>query len=134
MATNNRKCTCCSKHYSYCPSCSGSDRLAPSWKAEFCSETCKDLWLTCTRYNMQRLTKQEAQDVIKSLPLKPVNEYAQCVQRDLGVILKEESKPKRGKRILTQPIDEFADIEQPLEVAEPTATEPAHEVVIESNK
>lgn len=120
MATNNRKCTCCNERYSYCPSCSGADRLAPSWKAEFCSETCKDLWLTCTRFNMQRLTKQEAQDVIKSLPLKSITEYAQCVQRDLGVILKEDSKLKRGKRIVAQPIDE------------PTVIE--HEVVTNKNE
>ena len=127
MATNNKACLCCSTRYSYCPSCSNADRLAPSWKAEFCSETCKDLWLTCTRFNMKRLTKQEAQDVIKSLPLKPASEYAQCVQRDLGVILKEEPtpKPKRGKRILVQPIDEAA-------IIEPTVIE--HEVVTESNE
>lgn len=129
MATNNRKCTCCNERYSYCPNCSGADRLKESWHAEFCSSTCKDLWLTCTRYNMQRLTKQEAQDIIKSLPLKPASEYVQCVQRDLGVILKEEPKPKRGRRIVAQPIDDFAGIE----VAEPVEID-AHEVITESNE
>lgn len=128
MATNNRKCICCNERYSYCPNCSGADRLAPSWKAEFCSSTCKDLWLTCTRFNMKRLTKQEAQDVIKSLPLKPTSEYVQCVQRDLGVILKEDPKPKRGKRIVAQPIYEAAVIEPAL------VDEAIHEVVTESNE
>lgn len=111
MATNNRTCLCCSTRYSYCPSCSGADRFAPTWKAEFCSETCKDLWYTATRYNMQKLTKQEAQDIIKSLPLKSTSEYVACVQRDLGVILKEDPKPKRGKRIIAQPVDDAALIE-----------------------
>lgn len=121
----NRKCICCNTKYSYCPDCNGADRLKPSWYAEFCCEDCKTLWYTATRFNMKRLTKQEAQDVIKSLPLKPVSEYVQCVQRDLGVILKEEPKPKRSKRIVVQPIDEAAMIE-------PTIIE--HEVVTESNE
>lgn len=128
MATSNRKCLCCNKHYSYCPDCSGADRLAPSWKAEFCSETCKDLWLTCTRYNMGRHTKQEAQDIIKSLPLKSVAEYVQCVQRDLGTILKEDQKSKRSKRIVAQPIDEAAAI-APSPIDETTS-----EVVFQENE
>ena len=108
MATNNRKCICCNERYSYCPDCNGADRLKPSWYSEFCSETCKDLWLTCTRFNMQRLTKSEAQTIINSLPLKPVTDYVACVQRDLGVILKEEPtpKPKRGKRTAIKPVDD----------------------------
>lgn len=108
MATNNRKCICCNERYSYCPDCNGADRLKPSWYSEFCSETCKDLWLTCTRFNMGKLTKSEAQTVINSLPLKPATDYVACVQRDLGVILKEEStpKPKRGKRTAIKPVDD----------------------------
>ena len=111
MATTNRTCLCCGEHFRYCPSCSRADALKEPWHAEFCSETCKDLWYTATRYNMQKLTKQEAQDIIKSLPLKPASEYVACVQRDLGVILKEDPKPKRGKRIMVQPIDDAALIE-----------------------
>lgn len=136
MALNNRKCLCCNERYNYCPNCSGADRLAPSWKAEFCSETCKDLWLTCTRYNMQRLTKQEAQDVIKSLPLKPVSEYVQCVQRDLGVILKEEpvSKPKRTKRSDIQPVEPTVVEESKIETQPEVVEEITHEVVTIENE
>lgn len=125
MSSKNRTCICCHTQYSYCPNCSSTDRLAPSWKSEFCSETCKDLWLTCTRFNMGRHTKQEAQDIIKSLNLKPAAEYAPCVQRDLAVILKEDPKPKRGKRVAAQPVDEAVAIE-------PTLIE--HEVVNQENE
>lgn len=128
MASNNRTCLCCNTRYSYCPNCSGADRFAPSWKAEFCSETCKDLWLTCTRFNMERLTKQEAQDVIKSLPLKSISEYVPCVQRDLAVILKEDPKPRRSKRVAAQPIDEAANVESAI------VKETIHEVVTESDE
>ena len=128
MATNNRTCLCCSAKFSFCPNCSGADRLKEPWHAEFCSETCKDLWYTATRYNMQKLTKQEAQDIIKSLPLKPASEYVACVQRDLDVILKEEPKPKRTKRTMAQPVDEAATTE-PIVVEETT-----YEVVKQENE
>lgn len=111
MASNNRTCLCCGTRYSYCPSCSGADRLKPSWYAEFCSTACKDLWLTCTRFNMKKLTKAEAQSIISTLPLKQTSEYAQCVQRDLENIFQEEPKPKRNRRVEIQPIDEAAAIE-----------------------
>lgn len=107
MATN-RKCLCCSIRYSFCPDCSGSDRLAPSWKSEFCSEECMTIWTTATKFNLGKLIKSEAQSIISALTLKPIEQYVKCVQRDLDVILKEEPKPKakRGKRIELAVIDE----------------------------
>lgn len=124
----NKKCFCCSTRYSYCPDCSASDKLAPSWKATFCSEDCMTIWTTCTRYNMGRLTKSEAKEIISALNLKPTSEYASCVQRDLAVILKEDPKPKRSKRIEIKPIDEVVDIT-------PTFIEDAtYEVVEQENE
>lgn len=127
MAKLNRKCLCCSTRYSYCPSCSRADALLPTWHAEFCSEECMTLWQTATKYNMNKLTKSEAKDIVSNLQLKPVSEYVTCVQRDLENILKEEPKPKRGKRIEVQPIDEFVGII-------PTSIEKLCEVVKQENE
>ena len=127
MAKLNRKCLCCSTRYSYCPSCSRADALLPTWHAEFCSEECMTLWQTATKYNMNKLTKSEAKDIVSNLQLKPVSEYVTCVQRDLENILKEEPKPKRGKRIEVQPIDEFVGII-------PTSIEKLYEVVKQENE
>ena len=86
------------------------------------------IWYTCTRYNMGRLTKAEAKSIISELLLKPISEYAACVQRDLGVILKEDPKPKRSKRTEIKPVDEVANIE-------PTFIEETiHEVVKQENE
>ena len=119
---NTRKCFCCSTRYSYCPNCSGADRLKESWKATFCSEDCMTIWTTCTKFNMGRLTKSEAKEIISALTLKPTSEYVPCVQRDLGVIMKEDPKPKRSKRVVAQPVDEPILIDQ------------IHEVVIQENE
>lgn len=117
----NRKCLACSTKYSYCPSCSRADALAPSWKAEFCSESCKDLWLTATRYNMNRITKSEAKSIISELDLKPIESYVECVQRDLKNIMAEEKKLRRSHKKV-EPIVEEVQVEQ--EIVE------SHEVVI----
>lgn len=131
---SNRQCLACKTGYSYCPSCSRVDKLAPAWKAQFCSEDCMTLWMTLTRYNMDRLSKSEAKEIISSLNLKPIDVYVDCVKRDYNKVFEPEKKFKRGKRIEIKPIDEFSDIEQPVEVVEPVVQEPAHEVIFKNNK
>ena len=150
MASRNRKCICCQDKYNYCPNCSRKDALEPSWKAEFCSETCKDLWLTLTKFGMDILTKSEAQSIISELDLKSIDTYVPCVQRDYAKVMTEDKKPKRGKRIEISHVDEVMDIEpvvvesiveelieikpeQHIIVAE-SAVEASHEVVITENE
>lgn len=112
MARRNRKCICCSTEYAYCPNCNGIDKLKPTWYSEFCSEDCKNLWLTATKFNMGMIEKKDAKDIISALNLKDKSEYATCVKRDLEVIFAEEPKKKIKK-------------------AEAMAIEPeSHEVVI----
>jgi hypothetical protein len=131
MAHLNKKCTCCGTKFSYCPDCSRADALKPSWASEFCSETCKDLWLTATKFNMKLLTKSEAKSIILGLDLKPTDEYVECIRRDLKNIME---KSKRGKRIEIQPVDDAIDIPKEIVetvVEELVAVEPTvHEVVL----
>ena len=92
MAKKNRTCLCCNTTYSYCPTCGTQDRLKPTWMTEFCSEECKNLWETATKYYMNLISKEKAKEIISGLSLKPHTEYVECVQRDLKNILKEEPK------------------------------------------
>ena len=89
MARRDRKCICCQSKYKYCPTCS-DDKMKPTWMTEFCGETCKELWTTATKYNMNMLTKPEAKAAIEALELKERSAYVECVQRDLENILAEE--------------------------------------------
>ena len=116
MAHQNKKCICCGKKYSYCPSCSRTDALQPSWKSEFCSESCMTLWTTLTKYNMEFLTKDEAKAIVSKLDLKPIDTYVSCVQRDYAKVMDDEKKLKRGKRIEIQPVDDAMVIEKSHEV------------------
>ena len=131
----NRKCIACGIKYSYCPDCSRADALKPAWYTDFCNESYKDLWYTLTRYNMKRITKDEAKSVISELDLKPIEEYSKFVQRDYAKVMVEEKKPKRGKRIEIKPIDEAMDVEQEIvkHVIE-SVVETSHEVVKQENE
>ena len=151
MAYLNKKCLCDGTKFSYCPDCSRADALKPSWASEFCSESCMVLWTTLTKFGMNRLTKSEAKSIIVGLDLKPIESYAQCVQRDYAKVMAEEKKPKRGKRAEIKVLDEAMDIkpevvesiiEEPVEikieqlfVAEQVAEElKSHEVVEQENE
>ena len=142
MAIKERKCLSCETSYEYCPNCSRADKLAPAWKAQFCSESCMTLWRTLTKFGMNIITKSEAKSIISDLDLKPINSYVLCVKRDYDKVMADEKRPKRGKRSEIKIIDEAMDeeahaiveelvkieIEQPVEVAK------SHEVVKKENE
>lgn len=134
MATN-KKCLCCGTSYYYCPSCSRADALKPSYFSEFCCEECMVLWTTATKYNLGILTKSEAKAIISKLNLKPTEEYAKCIQRDLGVILAEEPKPKRGKRAAMPVLDEVATpvVDEAIAEEIKSAVEAAFEEITDSS-
>lgn len=145
MATKNRKCLSCTTVYAYCPDCSRVDKLAPAWKAQFCCESCKDLWLIATKFNTNNITKEDAKSVILGMDLKPIDAYAPCIQRDLKNIMAEEKRPKRSKRADMKVLDEVIDVEQEIVTSiiadtvkikfeEPIVIESTHEVVLEEKE
>lgn len=139
----NKRCLACRESYSYCPDCSRVDKLAPTWKSQFCSEECATLWSTLTKYNMELTTKDEAKEIISSLDLKPIDTYVACVKRDYEKVMAEEKKPRKIKR--PEPVVELEEpivkpepvevqIEQPI-VAEFVAIEPTvHEVILKEDE
>ena len=128
---NRRKCLCCGKQYDFCPSCSRRDALLPAWHATFCCDECKTLWETATKYNLNKVTKDEAMQIISALNLKDKTEYVACIQRDLNNIFKEETKqkPKRVKKsqVQVEMVEQNEETQLPVEST-------VHAVVIESDK
>lgn len=109
MAKRDRKCYLCGESYKYCPTCS-DDRMKPAFMAEFHSENCKNIFEICTRFNMNLMSKTEAQEALNSCDLSNKANFKSYVQRDLENIFFEEPK-KRFKK----------------------AEMPIHEVVLEEN-
>lgn len=122
----SRKCTCCNEKYNYCPSC-GNDRLKPTYLSVFCSESCKDLWTTLSKFSMGMLTKPEAVEIINSLNLKDKSKYVASVQRGMAEILKKESKLKKTQSLIASKVVVEKSIEN-ISVEETQPSE-SHEVV-----
>ena len=98
MAKKDRKCYLCGEKYQYCPTC-GNDRLKPTWMAEFHSESCKNIFDICTRYNMQLMTKEEAQKALSACDLSKKESFKDYVQRDLANIFAEEPAFKPQSKV-----------------------------------
>ena len=133
---SNRKCICCGEKYQYCPSC-GNDRLKETWYSAFCSETCKDLWQTLSKYSMGFINKSQAIKLINTLPLKDKSKYVACVQRDLGKLFEKEVK--HNKSVTKQVMIEKLEVEnistQDTNKLIPELAQNTHEVVkTENNK
>ena len=90
MARRTRTCYLCGKQYQYCSTCS-QDRIKPSWMNEFHSESCKDIFDICTRFNMGMITKEYAQTELAKCDLSNKENFKSYVQKDLENIFEEES-------------------------------------------
>lgn len=89
MASRNKTCYLCGSRYKYCSTCS-QDRMKPSWMGEFHSEDCKDIFDICTRFNMDMLTKEQAQKELAKCDLSNKKNFKSYVQKDLEVIFEED--------------------------------------------
>lgn len=101
MAKKNRKCICCGATYEYCPTC-GNGKLLPSWAIEFCSESCKTLWETATKFNLGMITKEVAQTELETLDLKPVEAYTKMLQKDIKNIFAATKEVKMHEVVKTK--------------------------------
>ena len=88
MGRRNRECYLCGRDYQYCGGCS-QDKMKPAWMSEFHSESCKNIFDICTRFNMNLMSKTEAQDALKSCDLSNKENFKSYVQRDLENIFAE---------------------------------------------
>ena len=114
MGRRTRTCYLCGKDYQYCPTCS-QDKMKPAWMSEFHSENCKNIFDICTRFNMELMSKSEAQEALSTCDLSNKSNFKSYVQRDFEVIFAEEPK-KRGKRAEIKTVDDAMIIEESHEV------------------
>lgn len=101
MASRNKTCYLCGERYKYCSTCS-QDRMKPSWMNEFHSESCKDVFDICTRYNMDMLTKEQAQQELAKCDLSNRENFKSYVQTDLDNIFAEEAANTQHEVVKTE--------------------------------
>lgn len=108
MARRERHCYLCQERYEYCPTCS-QDKMKPAWMIEFHSESCKDIFDICTRYNLGMISKTEAQEALSACDLTNKENFKSYVQHDLEVIFAEE--PKKADKAAIKPQHEVVNKE-----------------------
>ena len=97
MSRKNRKCLCCNVDYHYCPTCS-QDRMKPSWMSEFHDENCKNIFDICTRFNMELMSKEDAQKALSACDLSNKANFKDYVQRDITNIFADEKPASKAKK------------------------------------
>lgn len=126
MGRRSRECYLCGENYKYCPTCS-QDKMKPAWMSEFHSENCKNIFDICTRFNMQLMSKSEAQVALNACDLSNKSNFKSYAQRDLEVIFAEDT--------IVVPVDvEIKEIHEDKVVVETSVRgsnkKKSHEVVI----
>ena len=87
----HRECYLCGTKYQFCPTC-WDDRNEPAWKFTFHSEDCGKIFKCCVDYNMQLITKEEAQAILNECDLSNQASFRKDVQDTIKVIM---AKPAR---------------------------------------
>ena len=121
-----RKCIVCGKEYSYCRSCS-KDAKKETWYALYDNENCKNISQALTDYNFNRITKEEAKELLSNcdLSITPREYY----RNTLEVVM---AKPKRTPKVKAVIIEESIVEEEPIEeIKEEAKEEEPNGVVIE---
>ena len=105
MRSKPRICVCCGKEYTYCPHCK-EDKEKPTWMFAYDTLECKEIFDALSHYNTNRLTKEEAKDIIsKNTDKNKV--FIDYIQKQIDDLFKEEpvkAVPKsktRSKKIVT---------------------------------
>ena len=121
-----RKCIVCGAEYTYCRSCP-KDLKKEMWYALYDSENCKNISQVLTDYNFNKVTKEEAKDILSGCDLS-IN-LMEYYRNTLDVVM---AKPKRGMRTKVQIVDEaIVEPEVVEEIKEEVQEEPSGVVIEE---
>ena len=119
-----RKCLVCGNEYTYCRSCP-KDARKETWYALYDNENCKNISQALTDYNFNKITKEEAKELLSKCDLSiNLKEY---YRNTLEVVM---AKPKRGMRAKAMLVDEVMP-EVIEEIKEDIKEEEPNGVVIE---
>ena len=116
-----RKCIVCGNEYNYCRSCP-KDAKKETWYALYDNENCKNISQALTDYNFNKITKEEAKELLSNCDLS-IN-LVEYYRNTLDVVM---AKPKRSKVkpiIIEEPIIEEEVIPVVEEIKEEAQEEP----------
>lgn len=103
MLRNNKTCILCGKVYTFCNRCEEFDHL-PRWMAIYCSNNCREIFMTATNYKAGEITKEQAIKRLSKCDLSDKEQYHQSIIDILDDILKQdEIKTKETDDVVQEP-------------------------------
>ena len=93
MLRDNKTCILCKNLYTFCNRCEEFDHL-PRWMALYCSNNCREIFMTATNYKAGEITKEQAIERLSKCDLSDKKQYHQSVIDILDDILKQDEEEK----------------------------------------
>lgn len=119
MARRQRECYLCGKSYQYCSTCS-QDRTKPAFLAIFHNENCKNIFETCTNFNLELITKLEAQEALIECDLSDQANFKPYVQNDIERIFSADEPKQHGQAAKIDIVDKNVDTHEAVNKAKET--------------
>ena len=122
-----RKCIVCGNEYSYCRSCP-KDAKKETWHALYDNKNCKDIAKALTDYNFNKITKEEAKDMLSGCDLSiNLSEY---YRNTLNVVMAKTKRSKAKQIVIDEPTIEEEVIQEVEAIKEEAKEEEPIGVVI----
>ena len=103
-----RKCIVCGSEYNYCRSCP-KDAKKETWYALYDDENCKNISQALTDYNFNKITKEEAKDMLLNCNLSiDLKDY---YRKTLDVVMAKPKRTPKAKSVIVEEItvEEFKE-------------------------
>lgn len=95
MGKISRSCLICKENYSYCPHCGST---TGSWNSIFCSENCREIYITLNDYEGNRLSKTETRKKLDNLDISKRDRYLDKFKKLLSDFDEEKKERKNTTR------------------------------------
>ena len=98
MEKKTRICSVCGSSYTFCPRCN-EDRDKPNWYFAFCSENCKNIYDTASKFEDGRISGEEAYKSLKELDLSRKEFFGYSYKESIKKINKFKKTQKKVKSV-----------------------------------
>lgn len=89
-------------HYEYCPRCK-QYASEPTWKLEFCSEECKNLYTIVNKFNFGHMTLEEAREALSAIDLSDYDNLRFDIKAVVDRILPVAEPEIKDEEIISEP-------------------------------
>lgn len=110
----NATCIVCGKKYHLCIACERSKATWKPWKMIADTENCYEIYKVLNDYNFNKISKEEARNLLEKLDLKNVDAFKENVKSKIKEIMKRKKTSKVEKTIEVEDVIQEEKIEEDI--------------------